>query len=58
MPDTSKTQDITIPIPDYTIPSEKPKGHKVQKWLTDYTWYKEGKFPSIQIQFVDPLLNQ
>ena len=26
MPDTSKTQDIAIPILDYTIPSVKPKG--------------------------------
>ena len=26
MPSTSKTQDIAMPIPDYTIPSVKPKG--------------------------------
>ena len=31
MPNTSKTQDIAIPIPDYAIPSVKPKGDTSRK---------------------------
>ena len=35
MPNTSRTQDIAIPVPDYTIPLENPKVMPVQKQLTE-----------------------
>ena len=33
MPNTSKTQDIAIPIPDYAVPLVKPKGGTSTKMI-------------------------
>ena len=42
MPDTSKTQDMAIPIPDYAVPLAKTQRRYKYKcvWQKDYTGFK------------------
>ena len=55
LPDTSKIQDITIPMPNCAILQVKPKGDMSTKMINRKTMQDVGrKILSIQIQFIVP----
>ena len=60
VPKISRIHDELVPIPDYTFPHISSGDDSSSRMVKRKAIYRMllGKFPYIQIQFTDPLLNQ